>query len=206
MSPNKLRIAVSGFPGTGKTTLAHALGERLEIPVIQEEMSAIAISQRNFAFADGRRDIAEKDALRKRMFDSFVEWERSRTKKYINNKAFVADRWQADLLELWLLRCSQSRFAEDSITSHLLKRFQESAKIFDLVIVTPMIKPFALQDNEQEISRNISLTAHVLSMALIMGLMQNFADVPLYNLPNEDLSVQERVEMILKVLRARQLV
>lgn len=206
MSTNKIRLAISGFPGTGKTTLAHALGKRLNITVIKEKMSDIAVAQRNFMLARGLKDAADMEKLQSQLFESFLGWDKERKIKYAAHDGFVADRWQADLLELWLLRCSQIGISADSISSSLLKSFQDTAKIFDLVIVTPMAKPFAVQDNEQGISRNISMTAHVLSMALVMGLMQNFAQVRLYNLPNENLSVDERVDAVMKVLKDRRLI
>ena len=41
MLANELRIAVSGFPGTGKTSLVKALADKYGLPIVEEGMSSI---------------------------------------------------------------------------------------------------------------------------------------------------------------------
>jgi len=195
MTSDALRIAVSGFPGTGKTSLVYALSQKFNIPIIQENMTDIAKAQTEYRLArtSGRGITPDKVG---RLLDAFSSWDADRTRQYGVNSAFVADRWEADMLEVFLVGIGATDHRSDKIFSSLLRSFQTKAKLFDIVVVTPLLQPFTAESNETGLSRTLSLTSHVRNMALVLGLMQNFSSVPIFSLPNTPLSVDERVELI----------
>jgi predicted ATPase len=196
MSSRKLKIAVSGFPGTGKTSLVKALGEKFDIPIIQENMLPIRNAEKDFATARMQRRTEDLPALHAALVESFVSWDAGRTKEYQARDSFVADRWEADLLDWWLVRFGQGRASVDSVTTSLLKNFQEKSKIFNFVVITPVQKPFSFEPNEQGNTRSANLTMHVLNMAVTAGLVQHFTDLPALFIPNEPMSVEERVDFV----------
>lgn len=196
MTSTGLRIAVSGFPGTGKTSLVNALSKKFKIPIIRENMMDLSV--KSYAEDMLIRTYGGERSLEhvRRFVDAFVLWDADRTRQYSVNGSFVADRWEADLLEMFLLTFIYGGEPVETTFPHLLKNYQQKAKIFDLVILTPLLPPFAEDKNENGISRVRSLSRHVLNMSVMLGLMQNFATVPIFPLPNTPLSVEERVNLI----------
>jgi adenylate kinase len=88
---NKLKIVVSGFPGTGKTTLVNALSKELSLPIIQENMFEIGSLNRdlNIAIKQGRKQ--DLPTLIKQYSESFLDWDAKRGFSYQGHEGFIAD-------------------------------------------------------------------------------------------------------------------
>lgn len=91
--PGAPRIVISGPVGAGKTTLAHALAERLGIPVIAENRAVLLGHLRAWRQlrADPQRQDERGPALQ-RLFETFFHWAEERDRLYRAHEAFVADR------------------------------------------------------------------------------------------------------------------
>lgn len=86
------RIAFSGSAGTGKTTLARALAERLDVPYIEEGMrervrAGLALYKMN---DDQRRDLMRE------------LWNEQREQELAAKEGFVSDRSAIDFAAFWL--------------------------------------------------------------------------------------------------------
>lgn len=73
---SRLKMAVTGFAGTGKTTLCEALGEHFALPVLGEDMGAITAANQEaervlrFAYSTA----AERSAAREASIEAYVAW------------------------------------------------------------------------------------------------------------------------------------
>jgi len=195
MAHKPLRIAVTGFPGTGKTSLVKALGEKFDLPVIEENMLPIARAERLMALAHMQNRQRDIPALRINLIEQFKQWDTDRTSLYKKAGGFVADRWELDLLDWWLVRFGLDRNNMDALTHRFLHNFKEKAKTFDLVVVTPT-RMFSQRPNEQGNRRSSSFTTQILSEAITAGLMHTQVDVPILRLPDKPLSVEQRVDLV----------
>lgn len=196
MSSNELRIVVSGFPGTGKTSLVNALGNKFDLPVIREDMSAISRAAGEFrrAMKQGRKEALP--GLKKQLVQSFLDWDRERTIKYAMHSGFVADRWEADLIDWWLLAFKNEARAADGVTSRLLESFRKKSEILSFAVVMPMLKPFSADPNEEGNRRMQGFTLHLFNTVTLRGLIQTFTRLPLISLPAKPMTLDERVAFI----------
>ena len=134
---NNLKLVVSGFPGTGKTTLVNAISSEFSLPIIQENMFQIGDLNRQLNIAIKEKRQKEIPGLIKKYCESFLEWDARRSAEYLEHQSFIADRWEADLLDYWLL--SSASFVGDfsKISTKLLKNLQENSKNIYVCILTP---------------------------------------------------------------------
>lgn len=200
MIPSPLKIAVSGFPGTGKTTLVKAISERFSLPVINEEMAPIAKAEEIYRRASRHLQAEELPALKKNLIESFLMRDKKRSEAYLVQNAFVADRCEVDLLNWWLVRFGTGRQEVDEVTSFLLKNFQKKMQQFDLIIITPISPPFDRSPNEQGVARKVDFTTHVLSTAVTSGLIQTFSKTRMLHLPRTAGSTEDRLSLVSSAL------
>jgi len=117
-----VKIAITGSAGTGKSTLAAALGERLGVSVVPEgmreylERSGVNLHDLG---PDGLRDLV-LELWREREPLEAVE-------------GFVADRCSVDFAAFWLFY----RFEHDPRTTQLQAAFSAHARRYDYVIMLP---------------------------------------------------------------------
>ncbi|HAC34079.1 MAG TPA: hypothetical protein DCF45_06125, partial [Gammaproteobacteria bacterium] len=158
----KLRIAISGCAGIGKSTLARALADRLDISHVDEHYSALFSPPGTFNSEAIKliplfnRVLAEKNQLMQQ------------------TGTFVVDRTALDLLNLWMARGLTSY---PQATADFSKLCQAEAATYDLVIFPPWgtlpHRPHDATDGRIRVSDPwIQLRNH----AAILGLTRMWVD------------------------------
>lgn len=204
MKSRNLKIALSGFSGTGKTSLAKALGHRLELPVIPEEMLTLANADRALVIAQAENRFAELPDAIQALINAFVHWDNGRSEAYAQRQGYIADRWEADLLDWWLARFGKGSYPVDQVTATLFGNFQKKAADLDYVILMPLLRPFSRDANDEGNKRGGSMTTQLLNTTLTRGLIVSFTQLPIISLPSQPLGIDERVDYVLKAIAAHQ--
>lgn len=200
MSAKTLRIAISGPNASGKTTLANAVSATYQIPVIQEGVAPVFNAQATFnKLRRDRAPVEEVVRARARWIQSFVQWVKDRDAEYARHENFVADRWEADLLDFWLVFMRNEKDV-DPLTIQFLKSLTTRAKELDLVVVMPFAAPLAGEKNDVDMMRNSSLTNRLLNSMLTTGIIHNLSNVRVLKIPPTVVSVEDRLGLIEKGL------
>jgi len=120
----KLRIAVSGSAGTGKTTVGRALAQRLEIPFIEEGMrKRIEGGLKLHGLSNaGRRDLLAE------LWDEQSELEQRA------GTSFVADRSAFDYIAFWL---HYSLYDDVAESDDWIARLRAAGESYDRVLLMP---------------------------------------------------------------------
>ncbi len=204
MAKKNLRIVVSGPPGSGKTTLVNALAARLELSVVAEDVLPVVYAEHLYRRV--LRDAGSvKDDIRAakiRWIQSFFAWTSKRSDEYAKHDRLIADRWEADLLDYWLVSFGKEKSGFDELTSKLLEDMQRKSRLLDFAIIIPLQEPFSADQNEDvpALRRTLSFTTRLLTSVLATGLIQQHAQVRVVNIPNAPLSVGERVELVVRAI------
>lgn len=204
--PARLKIAISGSPGTGKTTLVRALATRLELAVVEEGLSPLASADQALLqlIASGRPARNDVLAARNRLIQAFLDWTESRASQYARHDRLVADRWEADVLDWWLMRFGQDNHNVHQITLALLRDMQAKSASMNVQIVMPLQVPFTAQPNEEGTPRNNGFTSRVLHNVLTLGLVQQFTPLRVIRVPDGPLSVEQRVDYLVTAIFSQQ--
>lgn len=194
------RIVVSGAVGAGKTTLVHALAERLGVPAIGEGLCDLyAELTANQRLRSGSAPQAERSQALERLMQTFFDWAHERARQYGAHPGFVADRWEADLLDLWLKLFAD--FDCDARTAQLLGDMRAKAQgLACAVLLPPAIRPVEAR-NEDGLRRRQTFTLTFLSSLVTSGLLRQCPGLPVLALPAQS-SVEERVDRVLAFIGA----
>ncbi|MCK9542421.1 MAG: AAA family ATPase [Novosphingobium sp.] len=197
-----LRIAVSGYVGTGKTTFCEALAGSLDAPMIAEGMDGLLAAENAYhaAVRVPSPDRPAVAAARERLLGAFAEWAKRREALCARETSFVADRWEADLLVWWLTLLGGSGMAVDRETMTLLRDLRARASRLTHVIVMPFQKPFPGQRNSDGMVRRADFTTQALYEATLAGVIASFAGIRAIRLPAGAVSVEQRVDQALRAL------
>lgn len=121
-----MKIAISGSAGTGKTTLAEVLSERMGVQCIPEGVREYLVSRGVVDF----RNMTPADTMemQSHLLDQKIKLENVHTD-------FVADRSTADNLAYCLRWCA--RDIQDSILSEYMVRCEQHISVYDLIVFCP---------------------------------------------------------------------
>lgn len=178
-----MRVAISGPNASGKTTLSQALAERFDTPVLSENVQPLfkARSQLQRLQKEGAHADALMDA-RKACARSFLQWMADREAHLVANTACIADRWGADILDMWLIFFGRESWA-DRITKRLIQSMYRQAEALDLVIIMPFAEPFIGAKNEQGMQRASQFSNRYLNSMLTRGIISSIPNLKVLRLP-----------------------
>jgi len=174
-----VKIAITGSAGTGKSTLAAALGERLALPVVPE----------------GMREYIERTGVN--IHDLGLEglkalvlalWEERQPLEA--STGFIADRCSVDFAAFWLFY----RFEHDPRTSDLQATFSTHARRYDRVIMLPHGGITLASDGVRTANTWTQLHFQV----LVEGLVDRMIDpAKVLRVPAECRSLESRISWVL---------
>lgn len=170
-----LKIAVSGYLGSGKTTLCRELATRLGLHMIEEDLVDLTVAgevcQRTMRdHADKKPAIIGAKEELARVYDA---WSTQRSQALRNHDRVIADRWHADLLVWWLQDFKTVFGPIERATTRLFREMNTWAAQLDYIILTPFQKPFAAlgEANSAGMARYPNQTDHLLFQSLLRGLV-----------------------------------
>jgi hypothetical protein len=166
-----MKIVISGPAGAGKTTLARALAAHTGLPLIEEGLSAIYQAKGAFRELAARPQTPPKliEQALLRWMSACFDWLDERDRRYRQSDGFIADRWEADLLGVWLRVFT--RYRPDTATLRIHRMMLERAATLDLAVVLPWRETPAETLNEQGLSRQQSASLSLMSGSLLHGLI-----------------------------------
>jgi hypothetical protein len=194
----KVRIAISGAAGSGKTTLAQDLAKRLQLPVLHENWVSLAQAKAVYLAIISNESIgAEKK--RKALGDwklAYKTWLDARYKEQSQLNGYVSDRWAADAYSDWLRAFMKSK--DDGMALNMLKAMRTHSKMYDFFILLPVTAKIAEERNTENLRRDPSLHIRIMANALTAGLITHFLKRPIIEVPSSEMSREERVEYVLE--------
>jgi hypothetical protein len=191
-----LRIAISGPNASGKTTLAKAISEHYAIPVIEEGMGVLFGAQNELKRLSDRSAPQEeiKPAL-ERWQECFTHWARSREAEYSKHSSFVADRWEADLLDIWLVLMRR----QDNIDPHTVRLdryLRQAAAHLSFVILMPLAKPLSDAPNDAGLARASSFSNRLLNSVTTAGLIFTRTKLNVLKMPAGLNSIDDQLDLV----------
>lgn len=157
-----MRIGISGAAGTGKTTLAKALAEHLDIPIV-EDPTLTALEEKGRTSWRGITDPVERRNIRMRIFNIKMREEKE-------HASFVSDKTVIDFFAYWQL--NQAALEYVGRTLDLLDMVREHMSIYDRILVLPWRREI-----ERGSNRNDDPVHALRIQAQVEGLYQ-VLDVP----------------------------
>ena len=179
-----MKIAISGSTGTGKSTLAAALAEKLSIPLIEENYQPLYDARVKGDFPPRLLTILRnKHTLEKAHSD------------------FVTDRCPIDLMHLWLNQSGHK------ISRPLTNQFFELAlpqlQIYDFVIIPPW-NSIQLQQSTEALPRDLDIIEQLRHHASILGHAYMWAPkIKIIEIPQPITSLEARVDFVLEQIKKR---
>ena len=202
MDPAHLRIVVSGPVGSGKTTLARALAAHYGLRLLGEPMAAVVRAET--AFRGLRRTLgAPREQLVTALQACVMAYRAciaERASLYAMPGGFVADRWEVDLLDFWLVALAP--YSDDGPTADFLADMQRKAAGFSAFVMLPLQRPSDHTDgrNEHALRRNLKFGPSLLNWTVSLGLARNFTDLPVILAPEAADSVESRVGEVVALI------
>lgn len=199
-----LKISVSGPNASGKTTIAHLLAKELKLQLINEDVEKIFSLQNEYLKASRSRPVNKEILLsaKKKWVQSFFEWSKLRHFKYTQSSGFVADRWEADLLDFWLVNFGKEAHL-DNLTSKLFNNFQAKAKNLDLAIIMPFKQPYSKNPNESNLPRVSSFSNRLLNSVVTTGIIYTATNLKILKVPYQLSNIEETLDYIIRAIKKK---
>lgn len=192
-----MRIAITGTGGIGKTMLATALSEELQIPLIEEGIQPVV----NALLELGKAGKARGDvkAAQEQYARTCWQWLQDRNAAYGRHGNFVADRFAIDVLARWVM--SGVGRNDDHFLIRMVKECQHQSSTLDLIVMPPLVK-LAQKNvpNEQGMHRHESVAMKLFSQSMSRGLIEQLLTTPRLYLPLRCSTVEQRVEAVKSAL------
>jgi predicted ATPase len=192
-----MRIAITGAGGIGKTTLASALAQAFDVPLIEEGLQPVVNAIGKLGKADKATPQFAKlsDAYQK----ACTDWLKKRAEQQAVHASFVADRFAIDVLARWVL--SGVKREDDELLIKLVTECRQQTAGLDLVVMPPLVR-LADKDmpNEKGLKRHESMSMKLFSQSLSRGLMDQLLTVPRLYIPLSAQTTEQRVAMVKQAL------
>jgi adenylate kinase family enzyme len=195
-----MKIVISGPAGSGKTTLARALAAHTGLPLIEEGLSAIYQAKAAFRELAARPQTPPKliEQALLRWMSACFDWLDERDRQYRQAGGFIADRWEADLLGVWLRVFT--RYRPDTATLRIRQRMLERAATLDLVVVLPWRETTVEAVNEQGLRRQQSASLGLMAGSLLHGLIAPCEAVTKLYLAADGSDLSARMSRVLEAM------
>lgn len=196
MQNNTLRIAISGPNASGKTTLAKAISEKYAIPMIEEDLGVLFGAQKKLDQL--RSQSAPQEEIQSalgRWQESFFDWAQSREAEYSKYDSFVADRWEADLLDIWLVLMRRQENI-DSQTVRLVRHVKAAAARLSFAILMPLAKPLSNVPNDAGLVRVSSFSNRLLNSMTTAGIIFSLPNLNVLRMPVGVSSTDDQIKIV----------
>ncbi len=191
-----MRIALNGQVASGKTTLGRAIAEKYSLPFIEEGLGDIFKWKRTIQqLRENQAAEEEITEVKRRWIRSFLEWKEKRAQLYQQHREFVADRWEADLLDIWLFFWAREPKA-DNVTVELHQNFHDKARLMDLVVLLPFGEPFTRENSTPTLKRNTRFSTGLLNWTVLNGLISSVPDLNVLRIQDEVSSLDQRLALV----------
>lgn len=129
----------------------------------------------------------------------FLEWMAHREAQLAKGTACVADRWGADILDMWLIFFGREGWA-DPVTKSLINSVYKQAEALDLVIITPFTEPFVGEKNEQGMQRASQFSNRYLNSMLTRGIISSIPKLKVLRLPVKPSEIDDRLDQVARAV------
>ena len=188
-------IGLCGAHGTGKTTLAIALSQKLNIPYIPVDASSVFL-QHSFHPSD-------KLDIRTRLFLQQKILEKAENIWFdVDEPSFICDRTPLDMAAYLLADVGNGELdkrTQTEIMDYLQDCFNVSIQCFDKIVLVPPAIAFVEREYKAAINEPLIFKLHTQLLGILAYLA--YLDVPYKVLPQDCLEISDRVQFVEDFLR-----
>jgi predicted ATPase len=182
-----LNIGLCGAHGTGKTTLAIALSQKLGIPYIPIDASEV--------FTDHGFHPSDKLDIRTRLFLQQKILAKAENIWFdVDEPSFICDRTPLDMAAYLLADIGNGELDErtqDEIVDYLADCFLITKRYFKKIVLIPPVIRFIPRENKAAINKPLIQSLH----CTLIGLLSDW-DLPHQMLPKVCVTVSDRVQFV----------
>jgi deoxyadenosine/deoxycytidine kinase len=203
MTTKNMRLAITGPVGSGKTSLANTLAQKLHLAKIPENWAMIPEAKKSFIHAN-KSDQADDEGTKinsiKVWAESYFEWVRMRDKAIAETSGgYILDRWEVDALANWLVTVGPR--VDEKYTKILFRKMQRRSQQIDLIIILPLQGHVDETHNSEKIRRNLRFDSRLANAAVTRGLITDYCRTPIIKIPGRSMSMDERVELVIQRIK-----